>query len=195
MKTARDCQNVFEWLDLVREHPGMYIGDLNERALYVLENLVHGYSTALAVHSVDEHVPDTDHFSAWLGFRTGWSMSCGWAFAIIDNARPVSPLETFFKWIDEFRKLQPTLVCSVTTTGQPDRVDLIRYVPEPLFYLRLCFASRFERGRILWDNGREIRSRDLAVQWVQREMGIPSTEWREPLNCALQTDKAAQGTS
>lgn len=112
--------------------------------------------------------------------------------AIIENADGQPPLNAFFDWICEFRELKPTPVCSVTTTdderrrldGAPERIDIVQYRPEPLFYLRFHYAEpeRVERGRLLWKNGHYISSRESAVLWVKDELGIAPSEWREPPN-------------
>ena len=79
--------SVFAWLDEVRKTPGMYVTDGSLRGL---ETLIYGYYAALHTHGRIEKVPQmTDHFSTWLSVETGWSMSCGWAHAIIScSGRP-----------------------------------------------------------------------------------------------------------
>jgi hypothetical protein len=80
--TTSHLGDVFEWLDRVRERPGMYVGE-ESRPIRQLECLVHGYYTALRMHKLVESVPAmSDHFSTWLRRRTGWSLAYGWGAAI-----------------------------------------------------------------------------------------------------------------
>jgi hypothetical protein len=189
--------NIFSWLDRVHERPGMYIGD---GSLRDLETLVHGYCAALDIHGIDERVPNMVHFGDWLRYRTLWSLSCGWASAILTNAGSQPPLEVFFDWLFEFRKLTPRHLCSVATTEEneptgrrvvigkagriqrPERIDIVQYYPEPLFFLQFHVKARIEPQQILFDNGKHATSKEFAMRWVEEEMNVPSSAWREPPN-------------
>ncbi len=190
-------ENIFTWLDHLRERPGMYLGS---GGLDVLETLVHGYCTALDLHQIDEGVPDMLHFGDWLRHRTDWSTSCGWARAITDNAGVRPPLDVFFEWTREYRSLAARLVCFVVTTEanaptgrrvvighagrmqRPDRVDILQYHPEPLFFLRFHFRNQVQTQRILFDNGTNATSKEFAMRWVEDELAVARTAWREPPN-------------
>src|SRR5512133_235156 len=92
--------NVFDWLDQIRQRPGMYLGDGGPSGL---ETLIWGYYSALGVHHLDEGVPEmTRHFSSWLRLCKRWSLSQGWARAIEEHAKEGDvPLENFFRLVGE----------------------------------------------------------------------------------------------
>jgi hypothetical protein len=71
--------NLFEFLDKVEKRPGMYVGGETARTrLDSLEDLIHGYETALAVHGITEQGTDfIRDFADYLRSEFGWSMSCG----------------------------------------------------------------------------------------------------------------------
>ncbi|SDP82774.1 hypothetical protein SAMN05421507_11620 [Lentzea jiangxiensis] len=75
------------------------------RQLRDLETILLGYGVALEVHGVNEsfHLNPGGPFGEWLHARFGWSMSCGWAQAITENAGTEDPLVLFFDLVDEYR--------------------------------------------------------------------------------------------
>ena len=159
-------RNVFDWLDGVRVRPGLYVGG---GGLAELQTLLHGYNAALHTHGVVEDVPSMGrHFRDWLYRRTGWSCSCGWAYAItMRHTDRDEALAVFFGLVDAYRLLRPTRLCTVELgpdhgpTGrrvvsgmdgrmeQPRRLDVIRYLPEPLHFLRFHYEGRVEDGNLL----------------------------------------------
>jgi hypothetical protein len=189
-------RNVFDWLEGVRARPDMYVGD---EGLSVLETLLHGYYAALHTHGIVEGVPSMGHhFLDWLYHGTGWSCSCGWAYAITmrypdrDEA-----LAVFFGFVDAYRLLRPTRLCTVELgpdhepTGRrvvigmdgrmekPLRVDVIRYLPEPLHFLRFHYEGRVEDDNLLMtgtgDHGTTI---DYAKRWVLDELQVGLGSWK-----------------
>jgi hypothetical protein len=189
-------QNVFTWLDSIRARPSMYIGS----SFRDLVTLVHGYYTALRVHGIVEPVPHMDrHFLGWLYYHTGWSTCRGWAFAIEQRYPEFDKaLACFFEFVDEYRKLQPTSLCIVSLgrahnpTGKrvfygddvlmekPRRVEVIRYRPEPLHFLRLHYRNRIEDRDLLTTGAGEFATtvRD-AKTWVRDELQVKLTEWEQ----------------
>jgi hypothetical protein len=187
---------VFDWLDRVRMRPGMFIG-ASEYPLRVIESLVQGYNAALLVHGIVEARPAmSDHFSTWLRHVKDWSLSCGWADAIERVAARDTWLTDFFALVDEYRSLAPTVVCSVVPrdchkpTGKkflvgygeklerPDRIDILQYRPEPLYFLRLYYGHRCENTQILQtSNGSAATNQALALEWVSEEFGIKPEEF------------------
>jgi hypothetical protein len=150
-------QDVFGWLEEVRDRRGMWVGSGGVREL---EMLVHGYETARSLHHIDEGVPSMLHFPDWLRLRDRWSLSCGWAAAIEEHAGDRDPLDVFFGLVDEYRSLRPTVVCHAVlaadhvATGKrvrigfdgvlpaPLRIDVVQYQPLPLHFLRFHPTSK-----------------------------------------------------
>jgi hypothetical protein len=186
--------DVFTWLDWVRQRPGMYFTELDQ-----LELLIDGYETALEVHNISERGPRMFHFCEWLQHRTGWSTSCGWARAVHDHSRKRDGADTFFKLLDEFRLLQPTRLAWVVLNAEhrptgkrvvigssgkmrrPSRVDIVRYRPEPLHFLRFHYGRRVVDAHLLSARagGHRTTLRD-AKRWVADELQVRSGEWRSP---------------
>lgn len=100
------CRDVFDVLDQIRLRPGMWV---RQGGLRDLEAMLHGYGVALLVHGVAESSAFSSNgpFTEWLADRRGWSMSCGWAAAIEQNAGDMDPLAVFFDLLDEFRSSRP----------------------------------------------------------------------------------------
>ena len=190
--------NVFAWLDEVRIRPDCYVLNFSLREL---QDMIHGYFIGLGVNGIDENVPHVaTHFMDWLSHRKGWYDARGWAWAI-DHRKPVPEVafNTFFKLIDEFRQLQPTILASVPLgpqndpTGKrarigyegliekPDRIDIIRYCPEPLHFLRFHYGKKLE----VWDllrNGSGIRFDTKAAdakRWARDEFQVKFTQWQK----------------
>lgn len=187
--------NIFDWLDGIRARPAMYIRNLS---LESLEDKIWGYYVALGMHGISEAVPDmTWHFSDWLRFRKKWSLSLGWANAIeSNNPTPEKALTAFFKLVDEYRRLTPTVLCTVRVgprhnpTGRrivrgmdgridkPLRVDLVRYCPAPLHFLRFHYPGRVEDQNLLYTAyGRFKTTVGHAKRWVEDELQIKKNEW------------------
>ncbi|MFF4215434.1 hypothetical protein [Streptomyces nondiastaticus] len=103
LKPFDEWRDIYDALENVRQRPGMWVRDGSLRELSVL---LWGYHLALQVHGVDERFaldPAAGPFAQWLSRTRGWSLSCGWATAIEENAGGVPPLEAFFHLLDEWQ--------------------------------------------------------------------------------------------
>ena len=190
--------NVFDWLDEVRARPGMY---LRGGSLLDLESKVYGYYAGLASHGIVEPVPAMDHhFASWLYHRTRWSMSCGWGAGIADrHKRPERAVAAFFRLVDGYRRLRPTVVCTVrlrarhNPTGKrvvvgldgrlakPRRVDVVRYRPAPLHFLRLHYPTGVQDQPLLMTgSGSFVTTVRYAKRWVQDELQVEPSAWERP---------------
>ena len=188
-------RNVFGWLDDIRARPEMYLGSSSLREL---ETLVWGYYSALGVHGLVEPVPQMGRpFLAWLHYRTGWSCCAGWASAI-EPRHPEADkaLAAFFEFVDEYRTLRPTGLCTVSLaarhnpTGKrvrhgldglmekPRRVDVVRYRPEPLHFLRLHYRERIEDcDPLMTGTGEYATTVRYAKEWVRDELQVEFAAW------------------
>ncbi len=146
-----------------------------------------GYAEALTVHAIDEQVPPIAHFSGWLHHRTGWSMSCGWGYAIKEHVAPEERTERFFEFLDEFRALTPTVLFSVTfkehhvasekyvqwSRGNPRprplRVEMVEYEPGCPPFLRYIYSDQIQVGSHL-----ELD----AWRRMEDEFGVARHEWK-----------------
>jgi hypothetical protein len=189
-------RNVFDWLDDIRQKPSMY---LRHSSLTELNSLIWGYYVALRVHSIVESVPSMNrHFLFWLYYRTSWSMSGGWDTAINERyPNREEALAIFFKWAYEYRQLNPMTLCTVrlaakhNPTGKrirygldglmekPRQVDVVRYRPAPLHFLRFHYRDRVENGDLLMTaTGDYATTVRFAKQWVHDELQVESAAWR-----------------
>ncbi len=187
-------KSVFTWLDGVRARPGMYIGDASLREL---QTLVYGYYAGLHIHGLVEHYPEmTNHFSTWLYGQTGWSTSCGWASAIISKGGTRPPLDVFFELVDRYRKLRPVTLRSAklgrrhaptgrrVTVGldgrieRPTSVEIVRYAPTRLHFLRFAHRGRKLNNWILMTgDGSHDTSLRFAKQWMADELQTRDEDW------------------
>lgn len=145
---APQSKGLWGLLEQVRLRPGMYC-DPGNKPLTTLETMLWGYSAALA----DHHVPDdggdfNEAFRAYLDVRFGWSLACGWAFAIRDHLGTTEDeLTKFFVLIDEFKSVVDRVPESLSTVTERLRAISLR-----------CAVSRRRRRR---------RSPD----WVVNQLG------------------------
>ncbi len=185
-------RDVFEWLDLIRLRPSMFFGALME-----LEAMLYGYEVALDHQAVKTGARlRTRHFNSWLRWRTGWSLSCGWARAITLHSQDEDDAtRRFFALVDEFRQLRPTVRARVRLkkhhqpTGArrvigmdgrmevPRVIEAVQYAPAPLFFLRMHYPEGRMDDSILVDNGREATSLTFAKRWVREELQVRRDEW------------------
>lgn len=195
MLSRKHDANVFEWLDEVRERPGLYLvtGTLGE-----LETLVRGYDLALGEHCLLEGVPTMGrHFSSWLRLRERWSLSCGWAKAIEQRTKPgQSPLELFFRLVDKYRRLRPVVLCHAKLgpqhipTGRrcvigfsgrlmaPQQIDIVQYHPEPLHFLRSHYAEgAVDEDMLYTSQGSVATTEGDARRWAEDEFQLSPKEW------------------
>lgn len=110
-QTARPWQewaDVYDFLEQIRRRPGMWLPDGSLRSL---EAVLTGYRVALGVHSIDEPFDfwPEDAFTHWLHTRRSTPSSLNWA-AEIERETPVgsTPLQEFFRLLDEFRSQAPS---------------------------------------------------------------------------------------
>lgn len=190
-----ETQNIFEWLENVRDRRSMYA-----RSLADLENIIYGYYTALSVHRVCETVPrmTQGHFGVWLREKTGWSLSAGWAHAIEKNTNfnTEAAFQKFFAFVDEYRTLQPTVTAAIELkpehqpTGKrskyghnglmdrPDEILAINYSPTSLNHLRHRYNDFYvDDWMLMLGNGSHKTSLSDLMEWVADEFDVNQTEW------------------
>lgn len=190
----RGAKSVFDWLEGVRARPGMYIANASLREL---QTLVYGYYAGLHTHGLVEPVPEmTNHFSTWLYHQKRWSTASGWASAIISNAGAREPLDVFFELVESYRKLRPVTLRNAklgkrhTPTGkrvkvgidgrmeQPISVEIVRYAPTRLHFLRFGYRGRKVNDWILMTgDGSFETSLPYAKQWVADELQTRDEDW------------------
>ena len=171
---------------------------LRDGSLRELETLVYGYYAGLSTHGLIELVPEMmSHFSTWLYRETEWSTSCGWAAAIVSNVNDASPLDAFFDFVHRYRRLRPVTLRSARLkrsnqpTGKrvvigmngrierPLRVDIVRYAPTRLHFLRLIYRGRKVNDHILMTgDGSFDTSLRFAKIWMANEFQTSDADWR-----------------
>lgn len=181
-------RSIYDLIDRIEQYTSMFIPD---KSLESLLTYLNGYSTCLEVHRmVEVDVPDFNHFGDWLNNHFDWNLSYGWAKAInehIDNENERLP--KFFSLVVEFRKLQPEVVKSVTLgsknmpTGKrylvgdgtlmdkPEKIEIIQYSPEQLFFLRFFYEAGSVNDKNLFISESDARS------WVEDEFLVEPGSW------------------
>jgi hypothetical protein len=171
---------------------------LRDGSLADLETLLWGYYAALQAHGLVENVPRMDHhFRWWLYDRKGWSPTLDWATALEHLYREAEARhDAFFGLVDEYRRLQPAAVCTIQLGPQhqptgtrvlygvdgrlekPERVDVMRYRPKPLHFLRLHYPDRMEDWDLLMTSTLELATSVADAQrWVQDELQVEPSAW------------------
>lgn len=187
-------ENIFDYLDRVRERPTMCVQSLDD-----LQSQIWGYVTALQIHEIDEQVPSMGrHFLYYLRDKTDWSLSRGWAYAICQHIDGLpNQLQTFFSFVDTYRTLVPKHLATAVLqdnhkpTGKrrrcgfdglmdkPRIVEIVQYYPEPLHFLRFRYDDRIEVDDLLFDHEMKHRTTiDDAKRWLFDEFGFDSSDWR-----------------
>lgn len=190
-----DDQNIFDWLDTIRERRSMHARTLSD-----LEQMIHGYYAALGVHGICESVPrmTQGHFGVWLREERRWSLSLGWANAIQQNigSDPDALFQTFFSFVDQYRELQPTISAKVRLnddhqpTGRrrkyghdglmdrPDEILAINYSPTSLNHLRFRYGNnQVDDWILMLGDGSHQTSLDDLFAWVRDEFGVDRQHW------------------
>ena len=110
---------------------------------------------------------------------------------------PDKQFEKFFCLVDEYRALEPTVLCSAELKRQhdptgkrvrygfdgrmekPQWVVILRYVPEPLHFLRFHYANRIEDGWLLMQpDGSHMTTIHDAKRWARDELQVKRSEWQ-----------------
>lgn len=96
-------RDLYSFLMDVRARPGMYVGA--PKSVHVLESMIHGYQVALHQYEIDEFGRNFNRaFADFVYQRTGWSMSCGWAFALSKHAESADrAFDLFFDLLEDYR--------------------------------------------------------------------------------------------
>ncbi len=91
---------------------------MSVQSLEDLQSQVWGYLVCLGNHEIEERVPSMGrHFLCYVRDKTDWGLSRGWAHAIGEHVDGLSQqLETFFSFVDSYRKLIPTIVARAVLT-------------------------------------------------------------------------------
>ncbi len=183
--TQNKPSNVFDWLDAIRRRPSMY---LVRDHLYELESMIRGYDTALGLHHIDEEGPDiVSHFARWLYLRNKWGASQGWARAIYNHLpENTVPLDLFFELIDEFRTFKPIVLAHAVPKGKyiqpngmvnkgelPKQIFMVQYTPEPIFFLKLAFASTSD----IWNDQSLFASQHHIINFARTNFLVEPDEW------------------
>jgi hypothetical protein len=175
--------NIYNYLDAIRARPLMYLKKQDN--LHELELLVFGYYAALHQHNINEQVPSLGpHFLDWLRYHKGWSTNQGWAKAVYDQLpEDSSAWDMFFSLVNEYRQLKPRILAQITiapdhilTSKQvngvlPAQLFIFQYGPEPLFFLRSIFSSKFVDQNSLSNTPEEV----VAIAY--QEFRVKSDEW------------------
>lgn len=107
-KTSK-TYNIYELIDLIREKPGMYIGDPK---ISTMRAFLNGYELTSMIHNIKglNVFPPFWYFNEWAIHTYGWRQStAGWANIILEeNDRDEKKaLSVFFDLLDEFKTLKP----------------------------------------------------------------------------------------
>jgi hypothetical protein len=187
-------RNIFDWLDVMRERPSMYV-----RSMIELQAMIHGYYNALQHHGITEKGPQLSqrHFGTWLREETRWSVCSGWGYAFEQNKVAGQDVyESFFSFIDQYRRLVPMITASVTLspkhqpTGKrcvigfdkrmdrPDKVDVINYYPTSLNHFRFHYANRYvDEGFLFLQTGKQKTEHKDLFEWMYDEFDVERSEW------------------
>tara|TARA_B100001989_G_scaffold252091_1_gene233080 strand:- start:6762 stop:7364 length:603 start_codon:yes stop_codon:yes gene_type:complete len=192
-----DNNTIYTWLEKVKERPDMFFQSLGD-----LECTISGYYTALQMKKIVENVPPlTEHFRTWLRYKTGWSMSCGWAYAIEENIQGrENQRKTFFYKVAEYQQLIPIIICSVSllehhvptgkriiigTNGRmnkPQKIDIMSYQTSLFHFLRFHYEDSMVDSDILMKtDGTHDTTIEFAKLWVKGEFQVKDQEWNSQL--------------
>lgn len=98
-------KNLYEFLDIMRIRPGMYIG---KKSITVLHDYIGGYEWACYVHKIEENLIPT--FESFNGFVEAYfhygKTSLNWKGIILEqnNGNEELAFEEFYRLFDLFRK-------------------------------------------------------------------------------------------
>lgn len=61
---------------------------------------------------------------------------------------------------------------------RPDRITIMQYRPDPLYFLRLNYGATVTDGPILEDELSYATSIEFAIDWAADEFDLRPTEWK-----------------
>ena len=195
--TIYEHGDVYSWLDELQKRPPMWAQNLSD-----VSHQLTGYYTALRIYGIIEAVPAMHgHFDTWVHLRTGWSTNCGWADAIESRFDGLdSQLKEFFRLVGEYRTLVPIVLCTARLeehhqpTGKrvvigsdqrmekPERIDILKYEPEPLHFLRFHYPDKVRDDSLLmkYDGSHSTEMADV-MSWARDELLVGQGDWKEPV--------------
>ena len=193
-----DETDVFAWLEHVREHQVSYASTLRE-----LESIIFGYYVALECHGIVETVPSMGkHFRQWLHFRNDWSEASSWPAEFERRFDSVDEqFREFFRHVAIYSDLKPSAHCAAqllerhSPTGngprhfnggrevfppRPDKIIIMQYSPDPLYFLRMHYGTTITYHTILEDTQAMTYATSLqyAKDRVAHEFGVPQSDWK-----------------
>lgn len=104
--------NLYSFLDLIREKPQFYIGDQKLSTLY---NNINGYRMYCLHNNIEENLnPNWNEFHDFVAKKLNYSESTsGYKNMILENNAhdEYKSLQNFYELIDNFRKNKTTTAC------------------------------------------------------------------------------------
>ncbi|ANM29357.1 hypothetical protein ABI59_06770 [Acidobacteria bacterium Mor1] len=186
--SASGPESTFDLLDRVRARPHMFV---RQGRLEELEAMLWGFEYALLTRGIVNPLPSMmqSGFSQWLRLKYRWSLSAGWAYAIQAHAAPgQSSIDLFFELFAQYRELSKTVELELTLSphhqpsdemDRPEKVQVLRYRPEPLHIIRLFYPHRIEETCVSGPNAEEATKLRDAIDWLTRRLGIQEQDFED----------------
>lgn len=100
--------NIYDFIERIRQRPGMFVPRDDETALETIKNLLHGYETCLFQNEMKEDVCgrpfSVPEFHTWMHEKYGWPMALGFASAIKEHANcEEEAFGKFFDLVEKYR--------------------------------------------------------------------------------------------
>lgn len=116
------AKDLYDFLQFVRNRPGMYFRD---PSLEALETYCYGYHIACELHHIVEFAAFFRwHFNDYLALATGWPVGArNWASVICENtATPQEAWDRFFELLDGFRATYRPIVAELAKVDGPAEI-------------------------------------------------------------------------
>lgn len=110
MNKSSAYSNLKELLLVAKKRPGMFYDPVN---VFVLFNMLSGYSYAVQAHNIEDHLSDKDmSFHDWVAMIEGFSESTsGWAKMIDTNSKTdAEGVDKFYRYYESYQNREERIL-------------------------------------------------------------------------------------
>lgn len=132
-------EEFYNWLDVIRQRPAMYLGD---STITTFKGYFYGYLEGSKLWNNKKVVAELRKFHDWVAMRLGYFESTsGWKNMLLksENGDEEKALKKFFVFLDEFKKRKAKIIYEAKVTSPKTKAisaQIIRYTKNKGCFIR-----------------------------------------------------------